>query len=81
MAEYFIHEDGDVDMGFSWDLFQREGDRVVRIATFYGEVSANKFLHAINWYETFEDGKMSVPKAKEKALKIIFTPEKKRTRK
>lgn len=78
MTEYFIHEDGDPDIGYTWDLFKRDGDRVVRIASFYEEVFATKILASVKWYETFEDGQMSVPKPKQKTMKIIFTPSKKK---
>lgn len=80
MAEYFIHEDGDAEIGFTWDLYERVGERVIRIGTFYGEATAEKVVAAVRWYETFEDGQMSIPKPKQKALKVIFTPEKKRAK-
>ena len=81
MAEYFIHEDGDADIGFTWDLFKKEGDRVIRVATFYGEASAEKVVTALGWYETFEGGTLSIPKTKKQpALKVVFTPEKKKAK-
>lgn len=80
---YFIHEDGDAEFGFTWDLFfQGEAqDRAIRIGTFYGEADAEKFKAAVQWYETLQGGSMSIPKKAQKSLKIIFTPEKKRTKK
>lgn len=81
MAEYYIHEDGDAEIGFTWDLFQKDGERVIRVGTFYGEATAEKVVSSLKWYETLEDGAISIPKEKkQKALKIVFTPEKKKAK-
>mgnify|MGYP006292815563 FL=1 len=61
MAEYLIAEDGDPDIGFSWDIYRKDGDKGTRVASFYDEKQAIRFLAAIQWYDTFETGVLSLP--------------------
>lgn len=85
---YYIHEDGDEAMGYTWDLYSEDNGKLVRIGTFYGESHASKVMSAIRWYESFEGGRMSIPEPKKKptrapkppAIDIIFTPAKKKKR-
>ena len=83
---YWILEEGDEAMGFTWDLLTEENGVMVRVGSFYGEAMAKKMLTAIMWYETnLEDGRLSIPqkqkpvaKKKPQAIDIIFTPAKKK---
>ena len=80
---YYISEEGDEVIGYTWDIFKVENGKLVRIGSFFGEGHADRFLAAINWYETMEDGLVSIPqKKKAKPIQVIFTPAKKtKTRK
>lgn len=61
---YYICEEGDAEMGYTWDLFQEDGDKIVRVGSFFAEAFAQRSLDALKWLEAFDQGMVSIPKKK-----------------
>ena len=61
MSDYMIAEDGDPEIGVSWDIYKKDGDRAVRVATLWEERQAVRFLAAIQWLDSLEGGMLSIP--------------------
>ena len=58
--KYYVCEEGDEDFGFTWDLFQDEQEKIVKIGTFYSEAHALRCASALSWQDVLGEGRMSL---------------------
>ena len=89
MTRYAIEEEGDEDLGFSWNVMLIDGDRVKCVAQCMDEKFAQRFISAQKWADSVESGLLSLkmegisigPSGKARRAKpidIVFTPAAKR---